>query len=44
MRPSSSGDRGRRRGSSTLTVKEELELVYQQFMESLFAEEDGSDA
>ena len=23
---------------------EELELVYQQFMESLFAEEDGSDA
>ena len=24
--------------------EEELELVYQQFMESLFAEEDGSDA
>ncbi|MFR4561227.1 MAG: hypothetical protein ACLT5P_08365 [Flavonifractor plautii] len=38
-------DRGRRRGTaSTLDVEEELELVYQQFMESLFAEEDGSDA
>lgn len=29
---------------STLDSEEELELVYQQFMESLFAEEDGSDA
>ena len=29
---------------STLDSDEELELVYQQFMESLFAEEDGSDA
>ena len=29
---------------STLDSEEELERVYQQFMESLFAEEDGSDA